>query len=145
LINPFKDTNWNPGPAERRDFARSLVIGFPIFATLLALIGRFGHGVWKPGFFWLGAIGCATGIVLWLIPQIARPFYLVWYFAACCIGIVTSNVLVAAFFALVLTPTGLIMRALGRDPMTRRLDREAKSYWTDAEKAVDPARYFRQF
>ncbi len=145
MINPFKDTNWNPGLAERRDFARSLIIGFPILAGVLQLISQYSHGTFKPGLFFLGEFGCLAGVILWVFPQISRPFYLIWYFAACCIGIVMSNVLVALFFAIVLTPTGLIMRALGRDPMARRLDPSSKSYWTDAEKAIDPARYFRQF
>jgi Saxitoxin biosynthesis operon protein SxtJ len=145
MINPFKDTNWNPDLAERRKFARSLVVGFPILAAVMAIAGRLHSGVWKPGLFWLGAIGCAAGLVFWLIPQIAKPFYLVWYFVACCIGIVMSNALVAAFFALVITPTGLIMRALGRDPMTRHFDPSSKSYWRDVEKVVDPERYFRQY
>jgi hypothetical protein len=39
----------------------------------------------------------------------------------------------------------LILRLLGRDPLERAWDRDARSYWKDAEKAVDPARYFRQF
>ena len=145
MVNPFKDTNWNPGIAERCTFARSLMIGFPIIAAVLALVGRVSTGGWKPGLVWLGVIGCAVGAVLWLLPQIAKPFYLVWYFAACCIGIVVSNLLLAAFYYAVITPVGLLMRALGRDPMKRRFDRAAKTYWRDAEKSVAPARYFRQF
>jgi Saxitoxin biosynthesis operon protein SxtJ len=145
MINPFKETNWHPGLVERRKFARSLVIGFPALALAFSVAGRLASGHWKPGLFWLGTIGCAVGLILWLVPQIAQPFYLVWYFASCCIGIVMSNVLVAAFFALLITPTALIMRALGRDPMARRFDPAAKSYWRGVEKVVDPGRYFRQF
>ena len=145
MVNPFKDTDWNPGIAARRSFAKSLVIGFPILALIFTLAGWVKTGSvphWTP---WLAAIGAGAGIVFWLIPQIAKPFYLVWYFAACCIGIVVSNLLLSAFYYLVVTPTGLIMRALGRDPMRRRIDRAARSYWHDAEKSVDPKRYFRQF
>lgn len=145
MVNPFKDTDWNPDLAARRTFARSLMIGFPIIAAVLALVGRLSSGAWKPGLLWLALIGCAVGAVLWLLPQIAKPFYLVWYFAACCIGIVVSNLLLAAFYYTVITPVGLLMRALGRDPMKRRFDRMAKTYWHDAEKAVAPDRYFRQF
>ena len=145
MINPFKDTNWNPDIAARRSFAKSLVIGFPALALVFTLMGWLKTGViphWTP---WLAAIGAGAGAVFWLIPQIAKPFYLVWYFAACCIGIVVSNLLIAAFFYLVITPTGWLMRAIGRDPMARRFDRAAATYWRTAEKVVDPQRYFRQF
>jgi len=103
-----------------------------------------GRGIpaWAP---WLGAIGGCLGVVLYLIPQIARPFYVAWYFLACCIGIVTSNALLIGFFYLVITPFGLLMRAFGRDPMNRAWDSKATTYWRAAEKPVDPERYFRQF
>jgi hypothetical protein len=39
------------------------------------------------------------GVVLYLMPQIARPFYVAWYFLACCIGIVTSNALLIGFLS----------------------------------------------
>lgn len=145
MVNPFKDTNWNPDTAARRSFAKSLIIGFPIIAALFA-----ASAWWKthtvPGWpIRLAIIGAGAGVIFWVIPQIAKPFYLVWYFAACCIGIVVSNLLIAAFFYLVLTPVGLIMRALGRDPMKRTLQRDSTSYWEIPEKVVDRERYFRQF
>jgi hypothetical protein len=34
-------------------------------------------------------------------------------------------------FFLAVTPTALIMRALGKDPMNRKLDSEAETYWID--------------
>lgn len=145
MLNPFKDTNWNPGTAEKRKFAVSLIIGFPILAAVFALVGWLRTGAWSGGFVWLAVIGAALGAVLWVLPQIARPFYLVWYFAACCLGIVISNLLIAAFFYLVFTPIGLLMRAAGRDPLQKRLDRSRTTYWHDVEKVVDGERYFRQF
>jgi hypothetical protein len=59
---------------------------------------------------------------------------------------VISNVLLFLVFAWVFTPIGLIMRALGRDPMTRRLDRQASTYWIAHDpSAAGMKRYFRQF
>ena len=145
MVNPFKDTNWNPDLAERRKFARSLAVGFPVIAGIFQLLQLFaGHG-WKPGLGWLAVGGAGFGGALLLRPRIARPFYVAWYFLACCIGIVMTNLLLAAFFYLVITPTGLLMRALGRDPMRRRLDREATTYWNDTDKVTDPRRYYRQY
>lgn len=145
MLNPFKDVNWNPGVAGRRKFALSLIIGFPILATILAVVMWLSFHAWKPFSLWLGAIGAAVGVVFWLIPQIARPFYVVWYFLGCCVGIVMGNTLFALFYYLMLTPIGLVMRLLGHDPLRRKFDRSAASYWRDAEKGVDPKRYYRQF
>jgi hypothetical protein len=145
MINPFKDTNWNPDLADRRKFAKSLMIGFPILATVMSIIARLHTGIWKPGLIWLGIIGFAAGLIFWIVPQIAKPFYLAWYFLACCMGIVMGNLIIASFFFLVFTPAALIMRALGRDRLDRRFDPQAKSYWRDVEKVVDPQRYFQQY
>lgn len=145
MINPFKDTNWNPGTAEKRKFSLSLIIGFPLLAAVFALVAWLRTGAWSGGFVWLALIGAGLGLVLWCVPQIARPFYLVWYFVACSIGIVISNLLIAAFFYLLITPIGLVMRALGRDPLQKRFDRSHTTYWHDVEKVVDGERYFRQF
>ena len=145
MLNPFKETNWNPNLAERKKFAVSLIIGFPAIAIIFSIVGRLTAHAWKPFFLWLGVIGLAVGVVFWLVPQISRPFYLVWYFLACCMGFVTGNVLLSAFFYLVITPMGLVMRMAGRDPLRKKFDRTTPTYWLDAEKVVDLKRYYRQF
>jgi hypothetical protein len=145
MINPFQEVNWSPGLKERRKFALSLIIGVPCLAAVFALIHRVAHHVWKPSFLWLGVIGLGVGVVLWLLPRIARPFYVVWYFFACCMGIVMGNLLFIVFFYLVFTPLGLLLRATGRKAFTKGLDRNQPTYWRDAEKGVDLKRYYRQF
>jgi hypothetical protein len=147
MINPFKDVNWNPDLAAKRSFARSLVIGFPCIAVVVLLIKRFtGAGVWdiKTAFL-IGGIGAGVGAVFYALPVIARPFYLAWYFLACCIGLVVSNVLLAGFFYLVFTPAGLLKRLFGRQNLKKGFDKSAASYWQDAEKVTDLTRYYRQF
>jgi hypothetical protein len=100
---------------------------------------------WRPFFLWLGIIGLVVGVVLWLLPIIARPFYIIWYFFGCCVGFVMGNVLFSAFYFLILTPMGLVMRLTGRDPLKRKFDKTTPTYWQDAEKVVDLNRYYRQF
>ena len=145
MMNPFKEVNWNPSLPERRKFALSLIIGFPCVALVLSLVNWFAHHAWKPFFLWLGIVGFGVGVVLWLLPQIAKPFYLIWYFIACCMGIVIGNVLFAVFFYLVFTPMGLALRATGRKVFTMGFDKTQATYWRDAEKVVDLKRYYRQF
>jgi hypothetical protein len=145
MLNPFKEVNWRPGCAERKTFARSLMIGFPIIAVVLAVAARFGTHEWKAFFLWLGSVGFFAGLLFWLIPQIARPFYIVWYAIACCIGLVVGNVLLGMVYYLVLTPVGLLLRAAGRPPISKGFDRKRTSYWKPAEKVIDLKRYYRQF
>jgi len=145
MMNPFADVNWNPDVPARKKFAVSLIIGFPIIAVIFALVSYLKtHGV---GYFpiWLGGIGFAVGIILWLVPQIAKPFYVVWYFIGCCVGIIIGNVLFSLFFYLVFTPFGWLRRALNPKAFPKGFDKSAKTYWRDAEKQIDSKRYYRQF
>lgn len=145
MINPFQDVNWNPSVAERRKFALSLIVGCPALAALFSLGLWLGKHTWKPGFLWLAALGLVVGAVLWLLPSIARPFYVVWYFVASCLGFVFGNFLLLAFYYFIITPVGLILRGLGMLSLQKRPDPRAASYWREAEKAVAPEHYYRQF
>ena len=145
MINPFKDVDWNPNLTARRKFAASLMIGFPALSLVFSVMDRLKTHAWHPSFLGLGVIGLAVGGLFWLVPQIAKPFYLAWYFLACCIGIVMSNLLLGAFFYLALTPIGLLVRAFGRQSLRKAFDRSKASYWDDGEKNIKPDRYYRQF
>lgn len=146
MINPFKDVNWSPGPAEKRKFAISLVIGFPIVAVLLFVIKGLLTRTWNPvPSYWIGGVGCGLGLVLLAIPALAKPFYVVWYFFGCCVGIVIGNVLLSAFYFIFVGGLGLLLRLCGKEPVQKKLKPEAKTYWVDAERITDPKRYFQQF
>ena len=145
MLNPFKEVAWNPDRAALRKFARSLMIGFPVIAALFTAVALLKAHTIKLFPLWLGGIGFALGFMLWLVPRIAKPFYVAWYFIGCCIGIVMGNLLLSLFYFLVLTPFSLLMRARGRDPLRKKFNRNAPTYWQDAQKVVDSARYYRQF
>lgn len=148
MINPFKDINWKPDIAERKKFAKSFMIGFPIIAIIFLLLGWVKTGRPQTNInlaLWIGCCGFAAGVIFYLIPQIASPFYVVWYFIASCIGFVVSNLIMALFYYLVLTPFGLIRRLFSKDSFPKTFDRNAKTYWKDAKQVDDPSQYYKQF
>jgi hypothetical protein len=118
-----------------------------LWLLLFGIMG--GTAVCRTGSFvaagWYWAIGTlipATGLVL---PGILRIFYLLAAYATFPIGLAVSYVILAVVYYLVLTPTGLVMRWKGYDPMQRRFDRNAKSYWSARVENESTERYFRQF
>ena len=146
MMNPFKEVNWKPDVAERRKFARSLVIGFPCIAMVLIVASWLKTGAWKiqPALI-IGGTGLAIGLVLLALPGIARPFYVVWYGLACAIGLVVGNILLAVVFYILITGVGIAMRLAGRCSISTRMDKQAATYWKDAKPVTDPQRYYRQF
>jgi Saxitoxin biosynthesis operon protein SxtJ len=63
-----------------------------------------------------------------LAPNALRIIYTPWMRLALLINRLTTPLIGGAVFFLVMTPVAWIMRAVGNDPMSRRIDREAPSY-----------------
>jgi hypothetical protein len=146
MFNPFSGVNWYPNPAEIRVFGRSLIAGFPFLSVVLLVANRFWRGTWsvEPS-LWLGGIGLAAGVLFVLFPFLAKPFYILWYFLAYCIGMIVGNTLLAGFYLLIITPVGVAMRAFGRQSVCKTFDRNMQSYWTDVETSDDVRDSYRQF
>lgn len=146
MLNPFKEVNWHPALAARRTFARSLVIGFPCLAVVLLLAGGLTGKGWSMELpLKLGGIGAAAGVLFYLVPAVAWPFYVLWYGLACCMGLVVGNVVMAVIFYVLVTGIGLLKRLGGSQPIRQRPDPQLKTYWLEAPPPSSPKRYFSQF
>ena len=63
-------------------------------------------------------------------------------YAAYPIGWVVGHVMIGVVFFTVVTPIGLLMRALGRDPLQRKFDASRTSYWEKRPAARRPGALF---
>jgi hypothetical protein len=133
--------------ARRVPSSRDLTILAALFLVLPGLIGAY-QLLWKgssSGWTWIIA-----GVVLAacrLIPPLFRAIYSFWIGFSIVLGYFVSRILLTLVFLIAVTPTGLIMRALGKDPMERKLDPRADTYWQRKEQEPDTSieRYERQF
>ncbi len=100
-----------------------------LFSVVLAALAAFtvykGNGSWP---WLLGGAGLFLVAGLFL-PTLLRPIYIGWMKFAFLLGWINTRLLLGIFFYLILTPTGLVMRLFGRDPLHRKLDKKAASYW----------------
>ena len=71
------------------------------------------------------------------------PLFRAWMTIFSPIGWIVSHAVLAIVYYGILTPIGLLLR-LFRDPMLRRFDPDAASYWMERESDDDLSRYFRQ-
>ena len=132
--------NKNPPKKDLTTFGLLL----PLFTLILSAIFYWRTGSTRPPQYIL-ATGLTLSALYWLIPPLKRYIYLAFTYAAFPIGFVISHLILAFTYYLVITPIGLIMRALGRDPMSRAFDRTAPTYWLPRTQSHDPSTYFRQF
>ena len=137
---PLVDINWNPSRKELRVFAL-LLIGFGVIVAAV-LYQRLESQTPSAVVF---LVASTIGFLGLVVPAWLRPVYVVWMGLAFPIGWTVSHLMMLAVFYLVLTPIGIAMRLCGRDPMQRRIDRDAKTYWLPCPTRSDLKNYFRQF
>lgn len=116
-------------------------------AWAVACVG-LGIALRLRGFGWtseaLTAVGALMPLLAWRAPGAVRVVYLALTYGTYPVGFIVSHlVLVLLYFGL-FTPIGLIMRACGRDPLQRRFDRAARTYWERRPPAPAAETYLRQ-
>jgi hypothetical protein len=110
-------------PIEHHPSPRQLTVFGLLWLVFLTVWGAIAW--WKIGSPW--AAGVCWGLAV-LVPAL---------------GLVSPGLLRIVY--LVLTPIGLVLRLCGYDPMQRRFDREAKTYWVPREEEAKMDHVFRQF
>ena len=144
------DIDWRPSRRRLRGFG---TIAAVVFAALGAWV-YFRHSV--VGIALTPRAAALTAGVLWAVAALAlvlrfaapvalRPLYVALSLISWPIGWVLSHVLLAVLFYGVVTPMGLLRRAVGGDPLTRQFPTDASTYWIRRRPAKDTSQYFRQF
>ncbi len=137
---PVMDINWNPPRRDLRIFAVLQVVFFGVIAS--EMYRRTGSTVTPASIFGMSLV---VGTVGFFVPKFMRVVYVIWMGAVYPIGFTVAHIVMAVTYYLVLTPIGLIMKLSGHDPMGRRFDASAKSYWIARRQESGTSRYFRQF
>jgi uncharacterized membrane protein YfcA len=89
----------------------------------------------------LGAMLVIGGLVA---PAALRVPNRIWWRFAQVLGWINTRILLSAFFLLILTPVGLLMRLIGRDPLRART-RTASSWQPYVERRRNRMHYDHQF
>jgi hypothetical protein len=70
--------------------------------------------------------------VLWvwalILPKTLRVVYETWMKIGLALGWVNTRIILGLVFYLVVFPMGLVMRLLGKDPLSQRLDKKLTTY-----------------
>ena len=138
-------------PTERmlRQFGLIALAGFSLLGGLIYFWGglpglQLGNAA-RPVSIVLWAAGLASAAFSLAWPRANRPLYVALVLVAYPIGYAVSLLLMALVFYGVITPIGLVFRAMGRDPLDRHWERDAPSYWVAHQPPDTIDRYFRQF
>lgn len=135
------EIDWNPKDKQLKNFGKIALVATAIISLSL----YFLKGV---AIQWASII-LAFGVIIFIFSLISlkltKFIYLGMILLTLPIGFVVSFILLAGFYFLLLAPLGFIFRLIGRDPLCRKFNANAKSYWLSRHPPRGPEQYFHQF
>jgi len=135
------DYDFNPTRKDLQAFARFVPAALIVVATGFGLIKGFMT-------FNLVFYGIAVILYLWglIFLYSLKPIYLVWMVITRTIAFLVTTLVLSLVFYIGFTVIGLIMRLLGKNPLDRKFDRNADSYWIRRDPySFSQEHYERQF
>ena len=148
-MSKMVEINWQPDERTLRQFGAIAFVGFLLIAALAwneRLVFSFGLGSARTlvaGTF--AGLGVVSGLFSLVAPKANKPIFLGLTLLSYPIGFVLSYVIMGFLFFGLITPLGLVFRLIGKDPLNRRFDRAAATYWSDPRPRRGKESYFRQF
>ena len=116
---------------ELRKFGYVMAGAFALLASLLLWKNDFASWSTYPVIFGsLSALFLTIGL---LIPMLLSPIEWAWMKLAHVMGFVMTRVILTVTYVLIIVPTGLIFKLMGKDLLDRKLNKNAESYWISAE------------
>ncbi len=130
------EINWNPTNKQLRQFGVICLFALPLL-----------------GWYWGGGLGAVSalavaGIALAVAgvaaPRLVKPVFLALAIVATPIGMVFGEIAMVLVYFGVFLPIGLVFRAMKRDALQLRLDRQCKTYWQAKRQPDGATTYYRQ-
>ena len=67
--------------------------------------------------------------------KILTPLNKLWFKFGKLLGFIVAPIVMGVIFFLIITPTGFIMKMLGKDLLNKKYNNKIKSYWINREKS----------
>lgn len=112
--------------SSNRSFGLVIAVAFLLIGVVPWLLGGKLH-------YW-AIVGAAAFLVAALaVPAVLSPLNRIWTRFGLLLHRIVSPLVLGFMFYVVVTPIGLLMRMLGKDPLRREFDRRATSYWIERQ------------
>ena len=105
---------------------RSFGLVFAGFFALLGALNLYNGGTRWHYWFPMAAL---FAVLAYAAPRVLAPLNRLWAKFGLMLHLIISPVFLGILFYVCITPIGFLMRLAGKDPMRRRFEPAAKSYW----------------
>ncbi len=123
------------GVIETLDAAGYRRFGFEFGAIIAVFFGLLLPWAWDLGWpLWPWIAFGVLAIAALAVPMALKPFHYGWMTIGHWIGKITTPIVLAVMFYLLIFPCSVIMKLFGHDPMRRKLDTVVDSYRLDSKE-----------
>lgn len=109
-----------------------------VFAVVFAIIALFPLWGGEPPRWWALAIAVVFGVLAVIKPDVLKPLNRAWFKFGMLLSLIMSPIVMGILFFVTVTPIGLIIQAVKKDPLNQKFDPDADSYWVDMTKQETP-------
>ena len=102
-----------------------------VFAAVFALVGAWPVLDGAAPRWWALVIAGACGVLAVAAPGVLAPANRLWLRLGLFLSRIVNPLVTGLVFYLAVTPIGIIMRLLGKDPLRLRIDPDVESYWIE--------------
>lgn len=109
-----------------------------VFAVVFLIIGLFP--LWGGGEvrWWAVLVAAAFVVVAFVAPAILKWPNRLWFKFGMLLGAIIAPIVMGLVFITTFVTIGIVMRLLGKDLLSQKLDPSAKSYWITRETPPQP-------
>lgn len=111
-----------------------------VFMTVFLVIGCWPLLKAGPVRLWALAIAALFLVVALIAPRLLSPLNWLWMQFGLLLGRIVSPIVLFLVYCVTVVPTGLLMRLVGKDPLHRKFDADAKTYWISRVPVGKPDR-----
>lgn len=133
--------NLKPSTKQLRDFGDIALCMCNVIGILLLWLNKVSIKVF--------IVFCVIGLVMYILSRIStvliKPLYQGLMIVTFPIGWIISHLMMGLFYYGIVTLIAVIFKIIGRDPLCRKYDSEAETYWIPYKQSRSPKHYFHQF
>jgi len=107
---------------------KSFGLVFAAVFLIIALFPLLGDGA--PRYSLMG-VAAVLAVLAFVFPRIFRLPNKLWFKFGLLLGMVMTPVVMFIVYCITIVPMGLVLKMRGKDPLKRKLEPEAESYWIE--------------
>lgn len=117
-----------------------------VFTVVFILVGLFPLLDERQPSPWALAIAGVFLILSLIAPKLLRPLNVIWFKFGLLLHAIINPIIMGLLFFATVTPTALIFKMMGKDPLSLKTDHSADSYWIKrSPPGPDPKSMKQQF